>query len=113
MPRIHIPSIEGYTCYRKYLSDIILCKDIKDSPMSYRYLAKNINCSPSYLNDVVKGRTNLRLGKAMAIANFLRMDAATKAKWLLLLLKEIEDEDVFRYFEEQLQNASAFLRQYE
>ena len=78
MKRIEIPNIYHFDNYRDFLSTMMKSNRASNSPLSFRFLAKKVNCSAGYLSDVVQGRSNLSLKKALDLADYLKFDSDEK-----------------------------------
>lgn len=82
-------NIFEHLSYRGFLNAHLQEAKKKNSAFSLRAYAQKISVTPSYLSEVLAGKKNLSLTKAMTIADFLNLTAQEQEYFLSLV--EIED----------------------
>ncbi len=92
--------IFDFADYRTYLKQVALDRRAKNPNYSFRAMAKQLNLAPSTLSEVIKGKKNLSLETATAIAHRLGLQN-TEAEYfsLLVQLESAKDHE----FKESLQ----------
>lgn len=81
--------------YRTYLKDELAHRISKNPKYSLRAMAKQIKVSPSLFSDVLKGKKNLSLEKALLVSKALQHSPSEQSYFLLLVQKEVaKSEDL-------------------
>lgn len=75
-----------YSNYRDYLRSNLVERISKNSSYSLRAMAQHLGLSPSSLSEVIKGKRNLSLAKAAALANKLGLKGK-EAEYFCLLVQ--------------------------
>ncbi len=90
--KVYSPNINLYDDFISYLEDFFSINKSQNSKFSYRYLALKLNWSAPYLNDVIKGRKKLSLGKAVELINYIGLKGAKAERFLFLYLSNVNPE---------------------
>lgn len=82
---------------QSYFKDFFVTNKIGHSKFSYRLFAKLIGWPPSYLSDLVAGRKNLTVDRAIEFANYFKMNNINKEHmlWLALANTHKNNQDTF------------------
>jgi hypothetical protein len=90
MRRPICPDISEYFEILSFLQDFYLInKDIHKN-FSYRYLAKKLNWSAPYLNDVFRGRKKLSLKRALEFIDYIGLKGVKAEKFLFMFLSNTD-----------------------
>jgi uncharacterized protein (TIGR02147 family) len=85
---IKSPDINLYSDFRLFLNDFIKLNKAQNKNFSFRFFAKKLGWSASYLNDLIQGRRSISLQKALELSNFLGLKGIRAERLLLLTLSE-------------------------
>lgn len=84
--KIKFISPMNFSDARSYFKDFFVNNKVNNSNFSYRLFAKLIGWPPSYLSDLVAGRKNLTVERALEFADFFKMNNINKEHMLWLAL---------------------------
>ena len=87
-------SIFAYLDYRKFISDFVRMKKVKQASFSYRQIARAIGMkSPDYLKMIVDSKKNLTAKYSLRLSNYFGL-AADEAKYFKLLVSWNQTDDI-------------------
>jgi hypothetical protein len=97
------PDIKNYLSLSDYLFDYFEYSKSLSPAVSYRKIAKQLNWSISYFNEVIHGKRRLSINKGIEMVKFLTLSDLDAEKFILLLLKNSESEVTKKYFNTVIQ----------
>lgn len=96
------PDIQNYHSLSHYLFDYFEFLKSNDETISYRKVAKHLEWSISYFNEVIHGKRHLSINKGVELIKYLNLSELDAEKFLVLLLENSESEQTKDYFNKVL-----------
>lgn len=97
------PLIFDHKNCRTYFKEFYELNKNSENSASYRSLAYEINWPPSYLNDVVFGRKNLTVPRALEFASFAKFNLLETERLIYISFIDSSTSDVQNYFLNKLE----------
>lgn len=92
MSKPYSPDISLYSNLHNFFQDFYFLNKELNPKFSYQYLAKKLNWSAPYLNDVFKGRKKLSLRRMIEFTNYLGISGPQEERFLILYLSDSDNE---------------------
>lgn len=97
------PLIFDHKNCRTYFREFYELNKNSENPASYRSLAYEINWPPSYLNDVIFGRKNLTVPRALEFASIAKLNLLETERLIYISFIDSSTSDVQSYFLNKLE----------
>ena len=98
------PKIHAYGDVRQFLADLYASNSSGTRKLSHRGWANRLKWPISYMNDVIRGRKNLTVARAIELSRFLKFDGFETERLLAMTLMQNERADVGEYFNKRLKD---------
>ncbi|MGE0615763.1 MAG: hypothetical protein AB7P04_08980 [Bacteriovoracia bacterium] len=100
--RFKIPAITEFPSYRPFLSAFYRENKAERSSFSFRYIASRLQWPTSFFSDVVYGKRELSMKRALEFSRWVGFDAVKTDYFIKLVLAESKDPVVREYFSTHL-----------
>lgn len=96
------PKLSEYIDCKSYFQDFYKINKDTGGPASYRFLAKKLDWPISYLNDLIHGRRNLTISRALEFAKFANFDVVNSERLIYMSLKDSNVKEIQEHFSAKL-----------
>lgn len=97
-----IPELENYDTYQDFFKDFYTLNKNENKIWSYRNLAKKINWPASLLNEIINGKKELSLDRALEFAKSVKLNAIETERIIFLVLSQSKQNNYKEYFADKI-----------